>query len=304
MRGDGLLTIDVPYLVLALRHFGEERIVRHHEAMHDVRPQTVAAVEVVEKALRRAAAGAGAVHAKQGRDVVTDSDLAVEDMIREALSSRFGWPVIGEERGGHTPVDEPYWLVDPICGTRNYASGIPLYCINVALVEHGEVSVAVIGDGSAGTIAATERDQGAWKVRPDDHALVPSVASATIDLEAWPSTHSTRLLAVRRASALIEANRWEIRALSTTLALAYVAAGQLAGCVMFRTPGVVHTAAGALLVTEAGGIVTDLDGRTWTLDSGSLLCAATPCWRHRCLHRSRQRSMTVVRQRSLRIVDV
>ena len=264
------------YVVLALRHLGEERIVRHHGAVNDVRPQTVAAVEVVEEALRRAAAGTGAIHAKQGRDVVTDSDLAVEDMIREALSSRFGYPVIGEERGGHIPVDEPYWLVDPICGTRNYASGIPLYCINVALVEHGEVSVAVIGDGSAGTIAAAERDQGAWKVRPDEYALVSSVASATIDLEAWPSAPSTRLLAVRRASALIEANRWDMRALSTTLALAYVAAGQLAGCVMFRTPGLVHTAAGALLVTEAGGTVTDLDGRTWSLKSSSLLCAATP----------------------------
>lgn len=123
---------------------------RHHGSVNDLHPQTVAAVEVVEEALRLAAAGTGAVHAKHGRDVVTETDIAVEDLIREALSSQFGSPVIGEERGGEIRAAEPYWLVDPICGTRNYESGIPLYAVNVALVEDGDVSAAVVGDGCTG----------------------------------------------------------------------------------------------------------------------------------------------------------
>ncbi len=241
-----------------------------------LRPEALAAVDVVGEALRRAAAGPGAVYAKHGRDVVTDTDVDVEDHVREVLSRRFGWPVTGEERGGAIPDDGPCWLVDPICGTRNYASGIPLYAVNVALVEGGDVSLAVVGDGSTGMIAVAERDRGAWSVLPHRKRLRSDDASATVDLGAWPRSPATRAHAGRRAAALIEADLWDVRSFSTTLSLAYVAAGRLAGCVLFRTPGVVHTAAGALLVAEAGGTVTDIEGRGWTLASGSLLCAATP----------------------------
>jgi myo-inositol-1(or 4)-monophosphatase len=241
-----------------------------------LRPEAVAAVDVVGEALRRAAAGTGAVHAKQGRDVVTDTDLGAEDLIRGALSDRFGWPVVGEERGGAIPAAGPYWLVDPICGTRNYASGIPLYAVNVALVEDGVVTTAAVGDGSTGMIAVAERDRGAWSVRPSRKRLRSDDASATVDLGAWPRSPATRAHAGRRAAALIEADLWDVRSFSTTLSLAYVAAGRLAGCILFRTPGVVHTAAGSLLVAEAGGTVTDIDGRAWTLASGPMLCGATP----------------------------
>lgn len=60
------------------------------------------------------------------------------------------------------------------------------------------------------------------------------------------------------------------------LSLACAAAGRLAGCVLFQTPGTVHTAAGVLLVAEAGGTITDLEGRAWTLESDSVVGAATP----------------------------
>jgi myo-inositol-1(or 4)-monophosphatase len=249
--------------------------VRHDRRMNALRPQTDAAIDFAQKALRRAAASTGAIHAKDGRDVVTDTDVAVEDMISLALSKEFGWPVVGEERGGEIRPATPYWLVDPICGTRNYASGIPLYAVNIALVEDGVVSVAVVGDGSTATVAAAERGGGAWHVRPVEHRLLASDMSATIDFEAWPSSSPARGLAARRAAALIEADRWEVRSFSTTLSLSYVAAGRFAGCILFEAPSVVHTAAGALLVAEAGGIVTDFDGRTWTLESSSLVCAAT-----------------------------
>jgi fructose-1,6-bisphosphatase/inositol monophosphatase family enzyme len=175
--------------------------VRHDEGVHELGPQSVAAIAVVEKALQRAAAGTGAVHVKQGRDVVTDTDIAVEDLIREELSSEFGWPVIGEERGAEIPAARPYWLVDPICGTRNFAAGVPLFAVNVALVEDGQVSVAVIGDGATGEIAVAERSRGA-RSRPGGLALRPDAASAMVDVEAWPSSPSTRLLAARRAAAL------------------------------------------------------------------------------------------------------
>src|SRR5215217_2807644 len=61
-----------------------------------------------------------------GRDIVTVADLRVEDTIRAELRRwRPAYPVIGEERGGElTDTQQPYWLIDPICGTRAFASGL------------------------------------------------------------------------------------------------------------------------------------------------------------------------------------
>jgi myo-inositol-1(or 4)-monophosphatase len=84
---------------------------------------------------------------------VTATDLACEDAIRAELTSAFpAYPVIGEERGGLPSFGTPYWLVDPICGTRAFASNVPLYCANIALVENDVVTVAAVGVGQTGEI--------------------------------------------------------------------------------------------------------------------------------------------------------
>jgi len=68
--------------------------------------------------------------------------------------------------------------------------------------------------------------------------------------------------------------RWDIRALSTTLALAYVAAGRVAAYVLFWTSAL-HVAAGSLLAAEAGAVVSDVDGRPWTTRSDSIAAATS-----------------------------
>lgn len=115
-----------------------------------MRPETEAALSALEVALRlvRSRAGAEVVRTKgAARDVVTDTDGRVEDAVRTVLLERLpGAPVVGEERGGEAAGEGPYWLVDPICGTGNYAAGLPLYAINIALVEGGQVTVGVVTD--------------------------------------------------------------------------------------------------------------------------------------------------------------
>ena len=72
----------------------------------------------------------------------------------------------------------------------------------------------------------------------------------------------------------VRADRWDFRSLGTTLSLAYLAAGRISAyVVLFVTP--VHVAAGTLLVTEAGGLVTGIDGEAWGLGSDTLLAAAS-----------------------------
>jgi myo-inositol-1(or 4)-monophosphatase len=244
----------------------------------ELRPETAAAMEAVETALAmaRSRSGADQVTVKGARDIVTGTDMAVEDAIRELVGDRLGTEVVGEERGGVG--SGSYWLVDPICGTRNFASGIPLYCVNLALVEDGQVTAAVVGDPSVGEILVAERGGGAWAVADGRRRKVAATDdSQTIVIEDShadpdPARRDRAAAAVARA---IRAFRWDIRALSTTLAFAYLASGRVAAYVLFWTSAV-HVAAGSLVAAEAGAVVSDIDGEPWTIDSDSIVASATP----------------------------
>src|SRR6266581_4467492 len=189
------------------------------------RPETVVATDAVKRALTlaRRRVGADDITAKGERDLVTATDVAVEDAVRGIVADSLGFAVIGEERGGEAPDDgSPYWLVDPICGTRNFASGIPLYCVNLALVEGHEVTVAVVGDPSTGETDVAERGRGAWMLKDGvRHRLSASDESRTIVIEDGKSKGPRRERAARLTAAAIKADRWHVRSLGTTLASPY-----------------------------------------------------------------------------------
>src|SRR5262252_6762513 len=129
-----------------------------------VRAETASAIRAVDiaRSIVDGRVGAERVTSKGGIDLVTGTDIACEDAIREELLRAYPeYPVIGEERGGSPRLGSPYWLVDPICGTRTFASDIPLYCTNIALVENGEPTVAVVGVGKTGEVLYAERGRGA-----------------------------------------------------------------------------------------------------------------------------------------------
>ncbi len=243
------------------------------------RPETLVAVDAVGWALElaRRRVGAEEITSKGARDVVTATDVAVEDALRDRVSRTLGFSVIGEERGGEASADgSPYWLVDPICGTRNFASGHPLYCVNLALVEGDQITLAVVTDPSTGEIHVAERGGGAWALRDGSpRRLATSDESRTIVIEVGRSTGSRREHAARFVADAIRADRWDLRALGTTLSLPYVAAGRMAAYVLFSISAV-HAGAGSLLVTEAGGILSDIDGQPWTIKSDSIVASADP----------------------------
>jgi myo-inositol-1(or 4)-monophosphatase len=243
-----------------------------------LRTEVVVAADIARDGLRLAKEMVGAAASiKQGRDVVTGADVAVEDLITGRLRDAFGAPVMGEEHGGYRPVDDTaYWLVDPICGTRNYASGIPLYCVNIALVEHDDVVGAVVADASTDEIIVAERGRGAWTLAHDDIGRVAATEhSRTIVVEDGKSASPLRADAAAFMAAFIRADRWDLRSFGTTLALPYLATGRIAAYVVFTGGAPVHTAAGSLLAREAGCVLTDVAGNPWRLDSPTLVAAAT-----------------------------
>lgn len=250
-----------------------------HDDLHVFRTETRAAVEAVTRALEIAVrpVDAGGIASKGGRDVVTATDVAVEDEVRAALAESSDWVVVGEERGGTLSADgSAYWLVDPICGTRNYASGIPLTCINLALVEGGQVVTGVVADPATGEITLAERGRGAWALHNGAlRRVAVSGDSATVIVEDGKAKGGRREHAARFCAAAIRADRWDFRSLGTSLSLPYVAAGRVSAYVCFAITRE-HAAAGSILVSEAGGTLTDVLGEPWTVHSTTLVASATP----------------------------
>ena len=244
------------------------------------RPEVAAALAAVREGLDLARAGQAdrAVSVKDGRDIVTTSDVAVERLLRGRLGDAFGHPVVGEEDGGEVPADgAAHWLVDPICGTRNYASGTPLWCVNLALVDGDEVVLGVVGDPTADEVLVAERGRGARAIASDGSSrpLAVSDASATAIVEDGRATGAERDWAAAFTAEVIRADRWDFRCLSSTLSSAYLASDRVLAYVCFYlTP--LHGAAGVLLAEEAGAVTSDVTGAPWSLASRSLVAAATP----------------------------
>jgi myo-inositol-1(or 4)-monophosphatase len=240
------------------------------------RRETLIAIDAVERGLEIAQLGTGAtdVTSKGGRDLVTATDVAVEDSIRHLLTDTVGLPVVGEERGGKAPAEgSPYWLLDPICGTRNFASGLSLYCVNLALVEDGQVTIAVVGDPSRGEITVAELGRGAW-TDGARRRVTTSDESRTVVVDDGKSKGDPREHAARFIAEAIRADRWDLRSLGSTLAFPYLAAGRVSAYVVFWESPALHAAAGTLIATEAGGTLSDIDGRPWTTESNSVIAAA------------------------------
>src|SRR4051812_48319333 len=247
-----------------------------------MRAETRAALAAADAALKlmMRRAGADQITSKGGRDLVTATDVACEDAVRASLLAEFpAWTVVGEERGGEDQIgDRPYWLVDPICGTRNFAANIPLYAVNIALVEDGQVTVAAVGDGGTGSRYIAERGQGAYEVvRNGPVQIRVDATSPIVSFSAGTSKPGMRYDAgAEFARAAILADRWELRMLSSTLSLAYLASGRIGAYMLPELSSPVHAAAGALLSEEAGAVVTDREGVPWTVERPSLLAAASP----------------------------
>ncbi|MFC7817924.1 MULTISPECIES: inositol monophosphatase family protein [unclassified Streptomyces] len=220
-----------------------------------------------------AAAGAGAdvVRRMYGRrlsrtdkgagDFATAADVEAEKAIVGVIrAARPGDAVLGEEGGRRGPVAAVReWLVDPLCGTLNYASGSMLVAVNVALRQ----GAAAVADPFGGEVFRTDGES-AW-VRQDeaDAPLAPTSATRLVDVNLdppFPSAPGFRAVDLLAHPGFAE--RFRPRVVSTTLALAWVAAGRRAAYVTDGgdLSGSVHFAAGIAVCRAAGCVVTGIDG--------------------------------------------
>jgi myo-inositol-1(or 4)-monophosphatase len=204
------------------------------------------------------------VREKSRFNLVTEADLASQQTIFDHLRARFpGHAFLGEEdvesskRPG--PDAPPTWIVDPLDGTTNYVHDCPMYCVSIGLQAGGELVVGVVYDPCRQEMFAAAKGQGAWlndrrlktsRTSRLDEALLstgfpPDMRGQEKTL-AWWRHFSLRTRSLRRTG-------------STALNLAYVAAGRFDGYFAFDNHAW-DVAGGTVLVTEAGGSITNVDG--------------------------------------------
>jgi myo-inositol-1(or 4)-monophosphatase len=214
---------------------------------------------------------------KGGGDFATAADVAAEQAILDVL--RAGRPddaVLGEESGHTGPrATDRTWLVDPLCGTLNYAARTQLVAVNVALRTGSAITAAASADPFAREVFWTDGVRAYARRDGVDEQLAPSAGSRLVDLNLDPPFAPGFRVADLLADAGF-AQRFRPRVLSTTLALVWVAAGRRAAYV---TDGrglsdSVHFASGIALCRAAGCVVTDLQGQPPRPGASGLLAAA------------------------------
>jgi myo-inositol-1(or 4)-monophosphatase len=215
-------------------------------------------------------------------DLVTEVDEQAERVIREILLEAFpAYGVLAEEGGALAGEVDARWIVDPLDGTTNYAHGLPIFAVSIALERAGEVVLGVVHDPMREETFIAERGGGATlndepvRVSDTDEPIQALIATGfPYDRAEMPEA----LELFGRFAALTRSMR---RLGSTALDLCYVAAGRLDG---YYERGIWawDIAAGSLILEEAGGKVTDyrggeldLEGREIVASNGALHPAMT-----------------------------
>ncbi|HMD86307.1 MAG TPA: inositol monophosphatase family protein [Terriglobia bacterium] len=202
---------------------------------------------------------------KRRADLVTVADRRSEALIVGRLRERFpDHAIVAEEGGNHRSSSDYCWYVDPLDGTTNYAHGFPVYCVTVGLACRGEVIAGVVYDPTRNDLYTAERSAGAYLNGKRLHVSRTEKLSESLVATGFPPFAANHDLNVQFYFRFTELSHGIRRAGSAALDLCCVAAGRFDGFwEMKLNPW--DKAAGTLLVTEAGGRVSDVRGAPFNL---------------------------------------
>ena len=214
-----------------------------------------------------------AVEKKGHNDFVSEADRAAEAAVIEVIHKHYPDHAILAEESGTQGESDTVWVIDPLDGTTNFLHGFPQFCVSIAARVRGRTEAAAVYDPMRQELFAAARGDGATlddrKIRVSgrrdmEHALIGTgFPFRQKDFDMGP--YLAMLGKVVRNTAGVR------RPGAAALDLCYVAAGRLDG---FWESGLSawDLAAGALIIREAGGIVSGLDGSEDYLDTGHILC--------------------------------
>ncbi|TNF34699.1 MAG: inositol-1-monophosphatase [Gammaproteobacteria bacterium] len=215
------------------------------------------------------------IETKARNDFVSEVDRRAEEQILQHIKQAFpDHAILAEETGHHAQQSDYQWIIDPLDGTTNFLHGFPQFSVSIGLKLKNRLEVAVVFDPVKNELFTAARGEGAQlndrRIRCSQQKGMAGALLGTGFPFRQPEhldTYLATFKAVHNDTAGIR------RAGSAALDLAYVAAGRLDG---FWELGLNawDMAAGALLVREAGGIVTDFSGEGHYLETGNVIAAA------------------------------
>jgi myo-inositol-1(or 4)-monophosphatase len=215
---------------------------------------------------------------KSELDLVTESDLASERLIIDRIKTFYPrHAILAEESGASEPADREVhsdwrWIIDPLDGTTNYAHGYPCFCVSIGLENKGRLELGVVYDPMRDEVFTAERGQGAALNGRRIHVSpTPTLASALL-CTGFPYDVRERSEFARHFANFIMHAQAVRRDGAAALDLAYVAAGRFDG---FWEEGLKpwDVAAGALIIEEAGGRVTNYAGAALDIYSPPILAS-------------------------------
>ncbi len=207
-------------------------------------------------------------------NLVTEADKMSENLIIKSIRRAFpDHGILSEESPAVAGSGKIRWIVDPLDGTTNYAHGYPVFCVSIALENDGKVVLGVIYDPMREELFSTVRGKGVYL--NGKNLSVSSIRDISRSLLATGFPYDIResrennLDYFSRMAVNVQAIR---RAGAAALDLAYLAAGRFDGFWELKLKPW-DTAAGCLMVEEAGGSVSDLAGKPWNISSPSVLAS-------------------------------
>jgi myo-inositol-1(or 4)-monophosphatase len=215
------------------------------------------------------------VERKNRHELVTATDLESQDMLRQELGRLLPEAAfLGEEGWGGEIPPAPLWVVDPLDGTNNYAHGYPVYCVSIAYVDQQGVLAGCVHDPNRDETFTSTRGKGCFlNGSPVETTVIGDLESALL-ATGFPYHRRIDGLGVSLKPLYYFLSRVDgiRRGGSAALDLCYVACGRLDGFWEEHLKPW-DMAAGVLMVSEAGGKVSDVDGGSWSLSSRGVIAS-------------------------------
>jgi myo-inositol-1(or 4)-monophosphatase len=213
----------------------------------------------------------GTVREKAPKDIVTEVDLLCEDFMVGAIGERYPEDaILSEERGGEISASGRTWLLDPVDGTANFARANPVFCACVSVLEDGAVTHAAVAAPRLGDLYHARLGSGAYVESPRGRTPLRVSDTEKLDYAFFGADLAFRGSGSSGPRRVLSAS-WQFRAIgSAGVRGAWLAAGYLDVSIGTRNTAWDY-APTVLLVSEAGGKATDLDGSSWTHASDGLV---------------------------------
>ena len=210
-------------------------------------------------------------------DLVTEADLAAQEAVRGVILATYpDHDVLGEEDTSELVRRSPYcWIIDPLDGTTNYVHGVPHYAVSVAVAHDDRVLAGVVLDPSTDECFRAEREAGAWLNRETIRTSANDKLAEGLIAVSFPTQVEVGSRPLEDFEKVVVRSRAVRRTGSAALNLCYVACGRF-DAYFARETKAWDVAAAALLVSEAGGTITGIDGRPFSLARPRFIAAGSP----------------------------